>query len=144
MARVSTYLNFPGTTEQAFQFYREVFGTEFAGPIARFSDAPAHPDHPLSEADQQLVLHIELPILGGHLLMGTDSVESMGMKIVSGNQVHINLEPDTRDEAKRLFEALTEGGSVEMPLQDMFWGAYFGSLTDRYGIHWMVNCAAPR
>ncbi len=143
MARVSTYLNFPGNTEQAFHFYRSVFGTEFAGPIARFSDAPAHPDHPLSEADKQRVLHIELPILGGHMLMGTDAVESMGMQVTTGNNVHLNLEPDTREEAKRLFDALADGGTISMPLQDMFWGAYFGSLVDRYGVNWMVNCATP-
>ncbi len=144
MARVSTYLNFPGKTEEAFNFYRAVFRTEFVGPIARFSEAPAHPDHPLSEAEKQLVLHIELPILGGHMLMGTDAVESMGMRVATGNNVHLNLEPDTRDEARRMFDALAEGGQVSMPLQDMFWGAYFGSLTDRYGINWMVNCAAPK
>ncbi len=144
MARVSTYLNFPGQTEEAFQFYRAVFRTEFAGPIARFSEAPAHPGHPLSDADKQLVLHIELPILGGHMLMGTDAVESMGMQVATGNNVHLNLEPDTRDEARRLFDALADGGKVSMPLQDMFWGAYFGSLTDRYGINWMVNCAAAQ
>ncbi len=144
MARVSTYLNFPGKTEEALHFYRSVFRTEFAGPIARFHEAPAHPEHPLSDADNQLVLHIELPILGGHMLMGTDAVESMGMRVTTGNNVHLNLEPDTRDEARRLFDALAEGGNISMPLQDMFWGAYFGSLTDRYGINWMVNCSVPQ
>ena len=143
MARVSTYLNFSGKTEEAFHFYRSVFRTEFVGPIARFGEAPAHPDHPLSDADKQLVLHIELPILGGHMLMGTDAVESMGMLVTTGNNMHLNLEPDTRDEAKRLFDALSDGGQVRIPLQDMFWGAYFGSLVDRYGINWMVNCATP-
>ncbi len=143
MARVSTYLNFSGKTEEAFHFYRSVFRTEFVGPIARFGEAPAHPDHPLSDADKQLVLHIELPILGGHMLMGTDAVESMGMLVTTGNNMHLNLEPDTRDEAKRLFDALADGGQVRIPLQDMFWGAYFGSLVDRYGINWMVNCATP-
>jgi PhnB protein len=142
MARVSTYLNFPGTTEQAFLFYRQVFQTDFIGPIARFADAPPNPGQPpLSAADQALVLHIELPTLGGHVLMGTDAPESMGFTVTRGNNVHINLEPDTRAEAERLFTGLADGGTVEMPLQDMFWGAYFGSLVDRFGIHWMVNCA---
>lgn len=109
-------------------------------PIARFDSAPAHPDHPLSDADKNLVLHVELPILGGHILMGTDAPESMGFTVAQGNNVMINLEPDTRAETDHLFAELSKGGKVEMPLQDMFWGAYFGSLVDRFGIHWMFNC----
>ena len=141
MARVSTYLNFPGTTEQAFAFYRSVFGGQFNGPIHRFGEAPAAPGQPpLSEADKNLVMHIELPILAGHVLMGTDAPASMGFSVVHGNNVHINLEPDTRAETDRLFKALSVGAKVDMPLQDMFWGAYFGSLTDRFGIRWMLNC----
>ena len=143
MARVSTYLNFNGNTEQAFQFYRAVFGGDFTGPIHRFRDVSATPGQPPMPADTaDMVMHVELPLLGGHILMGTDAPESMGFTVVAGNNVHINLEPDTRGEAERLFNALAAGGTVDMPLQDMFWGAYFGSLTDRFGIHWMVNCAS--
>lgn len=143
MARVSTYLDFPGTTEQAFGFYRSVFGTEFSGPIHRFGDMPPQPGQPpMSDADRRGVMHVELPILAGHVLMGTDAIESMGFKVVAGNNVHINLETDTRAQTERLFAALAEGGTVEMPLQDMFWGAYFGSLRDRFGVQWMLNCAA--
>jgi PhnB protein len=143
MARVSTYLNFPRTTEQAFDFYRSVFQTDYLGPIARFREMPAAPGQPpLDAADEDLVLHVELPILGGHVLMGTDASESMGFTVTPGNNVYINLEPDTRPETDRLFAALAEGGAVEMPLQEMFWGGYFGSLTDRFGIRWMVNCAS--
>lgn len=142
MARVSTYLNFPRSTEEAFVFYKSVFRTEFSAPVARFKDIPPHPGQPaLSEADLNLVMHIELPILGGHVLMGTDAPESMGFTVTPGNNVFINLEPDTRAETERLFNALSEGGKVEMPLQDMFWGAYFGSLVDRFNIHWMLNCS---
>ena len=141
MSRVSTYLNFPGTTEQAFTFYRSVFGGDFNGLIHRFGQAPAAPGQPpLPEADKNLVMHVELPILGGHLLMGTDAPESMGFTVVHGNSVHINLEPDTRVETDRLFAALSVGAKVDMPLQDMFWGADFGSLTDQFGIRWMFNC----
>jgi PhnB protein len=143
MARVSTYLNFSGTTEAAFEFYRSVFGGEFNGPIHRFAKAPAAPgQRSLSDADKKLVMHVELSILGGHVLMGTDAPRSMGFDVTPGNNVHINLEPDTRAEAERLFDALAAGGKVAMPMQDMFWGAYFGSLTDRFGVQWMVNCAA--
>jgi PhnB protein len=141
MSRVSTYLNFPRSTEMAFQFYKSVFKTEFSQPIARFKDMPPQPGcPPLAEADQNLVLHVELPILGGHKLMGTDAPESMGFTVTPGNNVHINLEPDTRAETERLFKALSAGGKVEMPLQDMFWGAYFGSFVDQFGIRWMLNC----
>jgi PhnB protein len=141
MARVTTYLNFPRSTEDAFSFYKKVFGTEYCAPIMRFNDGPPCPDQPpQAEADKNLVMHVALPILGGHILMGTDAPESMGFTLTQGNNVYINLEPDTRTETDRLFKALSDGGKVEMPLQEMFWGAYFGSLTDRFGIHWMFNC----
>lgn len=143
MAKVSTYLNFNRQTEEAFLFYKSVFKTEFAGPLMRFGDGPPCPGQPpMSPADAKLVMHVALPTLGGHLLMGTDCPESMGHKLTMGNNVYINLEPDTRAEADRLFAALSQGGQVEMALQDMFWGAYWGTLTDRFGVHWMFNCAA--
>ena len=143
MSRVSTYLNFPRSTAEAFAFYRSVFKTDYAGPIARFKDIPPQPGQPPTPVvDQDLIMHIELPILGGHVLMGTDAPESMGFKLTSGNNVYINLEPDTRAETKRLFDALGVGGEMQMPLQEMFWGGYFGSLVDRFGIRWMFNCAS--
>ena len=143
MARVSTYLNFQGNTEAAFTFYKQVFKTELSAPIARMGDAPAGPGMPeLSAAEKKLVMHVELPILGGHVLMGTDMLESMGHKLQVGNNYHINLEPDSRAEADRLFQALAEGGTVSMQLGEMFWGAYWGSLTDKFGVQWMVNCIA--
>jgi uncharacterized glyoxalase superfamily protein PhnB/uncharacterized protein YndB with AHSA1/START domain/DNA-binding transcriptional ArsR family regulator len=143
LARTSTYLNFPGNTEEAFNFYRSVFRSEFHGNgIQRFGDIPVvEGQPPLSEADKKLILHVELPILGGHILMATDAPESMGFKVISGNNMHINLEPDSREETKRLFDALSNAGIVTMPLQDMFWGAYFGSCSDKFGINWMVNYA---
>jgi PhnB protein len=145
MARVSTYLNFARSTEEAFLFYKSVFGTEFATPIMRFTDGPPCPGQPaLPEADQKLVMHVALPILGGHLLMGSDAPESMGFKVNVGNNTYINLEPDTRAETDRLFAALGAGGKVAMPLQEMFWGAYWGCLTDRFGVQWMFNCTAKK
>ena len=145
MARVSTYLNFPRNTEEAFAFYKSVFKTEYVGHIARFGDIPASADcPPPAEADKNLIMHIALPTLGEHVLMGSDSPGSMGFKCTPGNNVHINLEPDTREEADSLFIALSAGGKVEMPIQDMFWGAYFGSFSDKFGIHWMINCMQPK
>jgi PhnB protein len=142
MARTSTYLNFQRNTEEAFKFYQTIFGGEFTGGINRFSDIPPMEGAPpLADGDKDLVMHIELPVTGGHVLMGTDAPESMGFTVNFGNNVNINLEPDTREETKRLFTALSKGGKVTMELQDMFWGAYFGSCTDKFGVQWMVNCA---
>ncbi len=143
MARISTYLNFPRNAEEAFNFYKSVFKGEF-GPdgFSRFKDIPPGAGPPVAKADENLVMHIELTILGGHKLMGTDAPESMGFQVKPGNNMYINLEPDTRAETKRLFDALSKGGKVEMELQDMFWGAYYGSCTDKYGVQWMFNCTA--
>jgi PhnB protein len=141
MARVSTYLNFPRSTEQAFMFYKSVFGGEFNGPIHRFGEIPPSPGMPpVPDGDRNLVMHVELPLIGGFVLMGSDAPESFGRHVVVGNNVHINLEPDTRAETERLFAALAAGGTVDMPLQDQFWGAYFGSLSDKFGVRWMFNC----
>lgn len=141
MARVSVYLNFARNTEEAFNFYKSVFGGEFQGGINRFSQVPPQEGQPpLAEEDKNLVMHVALPILGGFMLMGTDAPESMGMKVTMGNNVYINLEPDTRAEVDTLFAALSDGGKVEMKPQEMFWGAYFGSCTDKFGVQWMFNC----
>jgi PhnB protein len=141
MASVSTYLNFPRKTEEVFNFYKTVFGGEFMGTIGRFSDVPPSDDMPpLAEEDKNLIMHIALPILGGHVLMGTDAPESMGFHVKFGNNIYINLQPDTRKETKKLFDALSKNGNVTMELQDMFWGDYFGTCTDKYGVQWMFNC----
>lgn len=140
MARVSTYVNFPGNTEEVFNFYRSVFKTDFINGVQRFGDIPADPNHPpVADNVKKMVLHVELPLLGGHVLMGTDAPKEMGFTVTQGNNMHINLEPESRKEADRLFKELSAGGKIEMPIQDMFWGAYFGSFTDKYGINWMIN-----
>jgi uncharacterized glyoxalase superfamily protein PhnB/uncharacterized protein YndB with AHSA1/START domain len=141
-ARVTTYLNFPGNTEEAFLFYQKVFNGTFTGHgLKHFSEIemPAG-SPPMSEEHKKLIIHAELTIMGGHVLMATDAPESMGFKMVHGNNMHINLEPESREETQRLFDALSEGGTVTMPLEDMvFFGAYYGSCTDKYGINWMLN-----
>lgn len=135
MAGVCTYVFLPGTTEEAFEFYRSVFGTEYegGGPM-RFSDAPDSAG--MSEEQAQSVMHVGLPILGGHLLMGTDSPD-----VTMGDNVTIMLNPDTREEADDLFAKLSDGGSNIQPMADMFWGDYWGSFTDRFGIGWQVDVA---
>ena len=143
MATTGTYLNFDGTTEAAFTFYKSVFGTEFVGGIMRMGDVPAEVGQPeLSDEQKQLVVNIGLPITGGHIIMGADVVEAMGMTYVPGNNVYISLGPDTRAEADRLYAALSEGGNAQMPMANQFWGDYFGSLVDRFGIQWMVSTSA--
>ena len=142
MARVSTYLNFSRHTEEAFLFYKSVFGTEFLGDFKRLGQVPTQEGQSIKEEDKNLIIHIELPILGGHVLMGTDAPESMGFTVKFGNNISINLEPDTRVETDKLFSALSEGGKIDMPLTEMFWGGYFGSCTDKYGVQWMCNCTS--
>ncbi|NLJ43155.1 MAG: VOC family protein [Bacteroidales bacterium] len=143
MATVNVYLNFPGNCEEAFNFYRSVFESDFQGGIMRFRDVP-HSDNapPMPEDAKNMVMHVSLPILGGSsVLMGSDAPASMGFNVRFGNNVYINLQPETRYETQRLFTALANGGKVEMELQDMFWGDYYGALTDKYGVQWMFNCS---
>lgn len=146
MASVSTYLNFERNTEEAFNFYKSVFGGEFFGQgFMRFGDIPAMPDAPpITEADKNLIMHVELKILGVHSLMGTDAPESMGFKVTFGSNVNINLQTDTRTQTKELFEKLSAGGKITMELDDMFWGDYFGSCTDKFGVQWMFNCGEKK
>ena len=145
MLKVSTYLNFTRNTEEAFNFYKSVFGGEFDGGIMRFRDIPPEAGAPpLPEADLNLVMHVTLQILGGHKLMGTDAPESLGFRVNYGNNVYINLETDTREEADRLFRALSHDGKIEQEMQDMFWGDYYGSCRDKFGVQWMFNCLEKR
>ena len=145
MSRVSIYVNFMGKTEEAFRFYQTVFGTEFDTPIQYMRDIASQPGQPeLPENEEGMVMHVALPILGGTVLMGTDMLASMGHTLQVGNNMSINLEPDTRAETERLFAALSEGATDAYGLEDMFWGAYWGSLQDKYGIRWMFNCTEPK
>ncbi len=142
MARTSTYLHFSGTAEEAFNFYKAAFGTEFAGPIVRMRDLPAQPGMPeMSPEEKNLIMNVQLPITGGHLLMGNDAPSFMGT-VVHGNSVDICIDPDTRAEADRIFAALSEGANVEFPLQGMPPDPYFGTLVDKFGTQWMVMCTA--
>lgn len=133
MTTLNPYLNFGGNCEEAFRFYKGVFGGEFTG-LQRYGEAPG--DH--SPAEAGLVMHVALPIGGGVMLMGSDRPPAMG-PVTSGNNVHIAIFPESEAEAARIFNALAAGGQVTMPLEKVFWGATFGALTDRYGIQWMVN-----
>lgn len=138
MSRVSTYINCPGTTEEAFHFYAKAFGTTVTN-VMRFGDGGDPQGMPLPKEDLNKILHIEVEILAGHVLMGTDMLESAGHVLKLGNNFSINLEPDTREEAQKLHAALSEGASEDTGLHDMPWGAYWGSWLDKFGIRWMIN-----
>lgn len=139
MAHVSIYLNFAGNAEEAFNTYKKVFKSEFSAPFMRMGDMPPYPGAPaLSEADKKKVMHVALPILGGTEIMATDVLESMGHKLVEGNNVTISLNPDTKEEADRLYKELSQGGADGVAPHDEFWG-YWGTCKDKFGIRWMFN-----
>ncbi len=136
MAKMNPYLNFDGKAEEAFTFYKSVFGGEFSD-INKMHEMPD--GDKLPENERNRVMHIALPIDSHTTLMASDIIPSMGHKLNEGNNMHLSLHPETREEADRLFNGLSEGGEVEMPLQDTFWGAYFGNFKDKYGVSWMIN-----
>ena len=132
---LNTYLNFDGNCREAFEFYRSVFGGEFS-IFQAFRDGPGDMGLPEEELDN--VMHVSLPV-GDSVLMGSDMPSGFGPPHVAGNNFSVSVSLDTREETDRLFAALSDGGAVTMPLQDMFWGSYFGSCTDKFGINWQVN-----
>ncbi|AEV32157.1 hypothetical protein Oweho_1152 [Owenweeksia hongkongensis DSM 17368] len=134
--KVHPYLNFDGQAEEAFNFYKNVFGGEFSSKM-KMSEAPD--GDKLPEEDKNRLMHISLPIGKDTILMASDIVQSWGQTLHQGNGNYISLHPESREEADRIFEALSNGGEVEKPMEDQFWGDYFGSLKDKYGVFWMVN-----
>ena len=144
MASVSIYLNFAGNAEEAFNSYKKIFKNEFSAPIMRMGDMPTQPGMPaLSETDKTKVMHVALPILGGTQIMATDMLESMGHKLIEGNNVTISLNPDTKEEADRLYSELSQGGTDGVAPHDEFWG-YWGTCKDKFGIRWMFNITNPQ
>lgn len=139
MQHMNPYLNFNGNTEEAFNFYKSVFGGEFAF-VQRFKDVKDQPGcSNVPEQDMNKIMHIALPIGKTGMLMATDVLTSMGQPEVSGNNISIALSPDSKAEADKIFGGLSAGGQVIMPMGDMFWGAYFGMFIDKFGIQWMLN-----
>jgi PhnB protein len=136
VTKLNPYLNFGGNAEEAFNFYKSVFGGEFSSMV-KFKDMPTE-GAPVSEADGDKIMHMALPI-GDELLMASDALESFGQTVTPGNNSYISVHPATKDEADRIFNALSEGAEIEMPIDDQMWGDYFGSLKDKFGIGWMVN-----
>lgn len=138
MATINPYINFNGNAEEAFTFYKSVFGGEFER-IARFKDLES-PEFPVAPQEADKIMHIALPI-GGNVLMGNDVPESMGRTNENENRSKISINVESKEEADRLFNGLSEGGSVEFPMGDSPWGSYFGMFRDKYGIEWMVDCS---
>lgn len=141
MTAVNPYLNFNGNSEEAFNFYKSVFGGDFR-TVMRFKDNPQCAD--MSDADKDRIMHIALPIGNNTILMATDSLESLGQKLTVGNNFYICLSPNSKEEADRLFNGLSADGKVEMPIQDMFWGSYWGSFADKFGVQWMIDYSPNR
>ncbi|MDQ1085833.1 VOC family protein [Siphonobacter sp. SORGH_AS_1065] len=137
MLQLNPYLNFDGQTEKAFQFYQSVFGGELV--IQKMREAPGVEN--FTEEEKNLIMHASILLSNGQVLMGSDIIKSYGHSFTQGTNHYISLHAESRAEADRLFAALSEGGEVEMPLADMFWGDYFGSFKDQYGVCWMINYA---
>ncbi len=132
MAQINPYLNFDGTAEEAFKFYQSILGGELY--IQKMKDVPGFDN----EDEKERAMHVALPV-GDNILMASDILRSAGHKLNMGNYSYISYSSDSRNEADRIFKALSEGGNVEMPMADMFWGDYYGSLIDKFGIRWMIN-----
>ena len=136
MISINPYFNFPGNTEEAFNFYKSVFGGDFA-MLMRFKDTPeAGKTKP---QDLEKLMHIALPVGKGTVLMATDATESMGQKLVVGNNIHLSIHAESEAEADKIHKALSQGGNVTVPMSKQFWGSYFGMVTDKFGIQWMVS-----
>ncbi|GGK82318.1 VOC family protein [Rufibacter glacialis] len=141
MVTLHPYLNFNGNTEEAFTFYKSIFGGEFSA-LQRFKDTPEAARVPTHEKEK--IMHIALPIGQGGMLMATDALESMGHSVTMGNNFHLSLSTQSEEEASALFQALSEGGKVLVPLEKMFWGDLFGMVKDRFQIKWMVSYTLPQ
>jgi PhnB protein len=140
--KIHGYLNFENKTEEAFRFYEKVLGGKLT-EVYRFGGMPSHEGFELTPEQKNLVMHVGLQLPDGQMIMGSDMLPGMGPKRVEGNNFSISVHPDSRSEADRIFTALAAGGTVTMPMADQFWGDYFGSLTDRFGVNWMVNYTDP-
>ncbi len=142
MTKLNTYLNFAGNTEEAFNFYKSVFGGEFSA-VVRFKDMPMEGVN-IPKEDENKIMHIGLPIGKDDVLMASDSLESLGQKLTQGNNVYVSVHPESKEEADRIFNALSAGGAIEMRIADQPWGDYYGSFKDKFGLQWMVNYFYPK
>lgn len=142
MATVNAYLTFDGNCEEAFNFYKTIFGGDFS-MVSKFGDMPPQEGMPpISEELKNRIMHMTLPLSAETVLLGSDTMPAMHEHTV-GNNISLSINTDSREEADRIFNALSAGGKITMPLEDTFWGAYFGMFTDQFGINWLVNYDDP-
>lgn len=137
MTKVNVYLTFDGNCEEAFSFYKSVFGGEYAY-LGRFKDMPEDATL-VSDADGERIMHVSLPISKETILQGSDSAGDWGPKLQVGNNFSVSITTTSKTDADRFFDALSEGGKVTMAMRNTFWGSYFGSFTDKFGINWMIS-----
>ena len=142
MASINPYIHFNGNAEEAFTFYKSVFGGEFS-MVVRFKDF-ANPEHPVSEKEANRIMHIALPIGKSSMLMASDTPEFMGKHNENENRSKISITAESKEEADKLFNGLSKGGKIEMPIGDAPWGSYFGMFRDKYGFEWMVSFNKPK
>jgi PhnB protein len=136
---VNSYISFNGNCEQAFNYYKSVFGGAFTS-VSRYTDMPTQPGMPaISKAEGKKIMHVSLPISNETVMMGCDILTSMGHTYTPGNNFSMSITAPSKQEADRLFKALSKGGKVSMPMTTMFWGAYFGMCADKFGTHWMIS-----
>lgn len=140
MNTINPYLNFEGHCEEAFNFYRSVFGGEFI-QVSKFKDMPA--EFPISEAEKEKLMHIGLVINKETIIHGSDTSAQYAGRFKMGTNISLTVNTDNKGEADRVFVALSAGGKVDMPMSQTFWGAYFGMFTDKFGIQWMVSYEKP-
>ncbi len=138
MAQINPYIHFNGNAEEAFTFYKSVFGGEFA-LLVRMKDMPVDPNNPIPEADTDKIMHIALPIGKFDVLMASDVPSFMGKVNENENRSKISISAESREEADKLFNGLSAGGKIEVPIADSPWGSYFGMFRDKFGIEWMVD-----
>ena len=143
MATINPYLTFNGNCEDAFAFYKSVFGGEY-GYISRFKEMPPMEGMNVPQAEGDKIMHVSLPISKETTLMGSDSSEAFGKATIAGNNFSISINADSKAEADKLFSAVSAGGNITMPLADTFWGSYFGMCVDKFGIAWMMSYDEPK
>lgn len=135
--KLQPYLNFPGNAKEALEFYRSIFGGKFSSEVS-FGDMPME-GVSIPAEDEGMMMHISLPVGEDNVLMASDTLESLGQQTVRGNGIYISVHPDSREEADKIFDGLSQGADIEMPMGDQVWGDYFGSLKDKFGVGWMIN-----
>ncbi|MDP4239580.1 MAG: VOC family protein [Bacteroidota bacterium] len=138
MKTINPYLSFNGKCEEAFNFYKSVFGGKFL-VVKRFKEMPENPNCPISASEKEKIMHISLPISKETVLFGCDSLQAFEDTTVLGDNISLSIDTDSTDEATRIFNELSSGGNVTMPMEKTFWNAYYGMVTDKFGISWMVN-----